>query len=59
MNILTLKHQKYKKNCKLRLFFLQFIKIMFFNIMLLCFFDIKLVEVSNVLFKLFQSKGPT
>ena len=37
MKILTLKHQKYKKTPKklvLRLFFLQFVKIMFFNIML-------------------------
>ena len=33
MNILTLKHQKLKK-LLLRLFFLQFIKIMFFNNML-------------------------
>ena len=34
MKILTLKHQKYKKQLLLRLFFLQFVKIMFFNIML-------------------------
>ena len=34
MNILTLRNQKYKKKVLLRLFFLQFIKRMFFNIML-------------------------
>ena len=33
MNVLTFKHQKYKK-LLLRLFFLQFIKITLFNIML-------------------------
>ena len=36
MNILTLQHQKYKK-LLLRLFSLQFIKIMLFNIMLKSF----------------------
>ena len=56
MKTLTLKYQKYEKQLLLRLFFFQFLKIMF---LILCLKVFKLAEVFNVLFKLFQSERPT